>query len=104
MEENQVYTSQVTREDSNIPPEIIKKAQEKKSKLPMISVILSAITLFITIVILVIVIMSSFMNPLRGGGMVIGERPQNLEFPQGGNIPFEQQEGGNGNTSGNRIG
>ena len=81
----------------SVPPEIFKKTEEKKSKLPLISVVLSAITLFITIVILVIVIMSTFMSPMRGG-MVLGGVPQNIEFQENGDGgPVRIMPGGSSN-------
>ena len=87
MEENQLDTNQEIKRES--APDVFKKMPERKSKLPLINTVLSVITLFVTLVILVVVIMSSLRGPTMMGG---GNRIEGM--PQGTPIPIGQQSGG----------
>ena len=93
-EEGQASSSQ--QNQRNNASDIFKKMPEKKSKLPLINTVISAITLFVAIVILVVVIMSSLRGPTMLGG---GDRI-NGGFPQGGptQIGGEQRDSGNGGS------
>ena len=95
MEQNQINSNMVNQ---NEKPEFpIKK--EAKSKLPMLTAVFSGITMFLTIIILIVVLMSSFMRPSLSGI----RNPDGL-IPQqnGGPVPIGQENGGGGNDGSDR--